>query len=1184
MKPNILLIAYTIQLFIVRAIDVLPIEILFDVLFIQETNSVIYQASDDFNYRYSTLDTQGIITGTYSLNGIQDIQQNTRYFIIDNLLYLHYYWGVEYHTIDLNKMIAGQQGYLQTISYPTAAKPCDQPIRNEITHIVLDNQLFMNGNTYQILISFVNSINIVLVNMQYNLYLIEDYLTQVQTTNLIFQDIKSVKLNNPNHIDQLLISDISIITAYDYQIKAFRYFNVQNLTELQSTGEILPFVDYQTFLQHENIILIGTSQYTLTYISSLNKVIITKSPNTSQNSYTLRYYHIIYYAFSYVYQGSTQYLLNIKQFLNITCPPQFVLDSSKTNCICRPNSILQNQSCPCNTQYIDISGDCLPCPLYCNTCSSQITCSLCQTGYLLTVNGTCVSTCPLNFIQDLTKTNCICRLNSTLLNFQCPCNTGYIDVNDGCQQCPLNCDVCTSQAVCSQCSQNYYLTVQGTCVAACPQTFISDSTSKICVCGPNRTLQNQSCPCNTQYFDSNGNCLPCPQYCNTCSSQTICSLCQSGFLLAIDGTCVSTCPLTFIQDLTKTNCVCRLNSTLLNLQCPCNAGYIDVNGECQSCPSNCDVCTSQSVCSQCSQNYYLTVQGTCVSACPQTFIPDSTSKICVCGPNRTLQNQSCPCNTQYFDSNGNCLPCPQYCNTCSSQTICSLCQTGFLLAIDGTCVSTCPLTFIQDLTKTNCVCRLNSTLLNLQCPCNAGYIDVNGDCQSCPSNCDVCTSQSVCSQCSQNYYLTVQGTCVSACPQTFIPDSTSKICVCGSNRTLQNSQCPCNTGYIDVNSNCQQCPQSCDVCRSQSACSQCSQNYYLTVQGTCVSVCPQTFIPDSTSKICVCDSNRILLNQSCPCNTQYFDSNGNCLHCPQYCNTCTSQTICSVCQTGYLLTIDGTCVSTCPLNFIQDLTKTNCVCRLNSTLLNSQCPCNTGYIDLNGDCQSCPSNCDVCTSQAACSQCSQNYYLTVQQTCVSSCPQTFITDSTSKKCVCGANRTQKNNLCPCNSSYVDINGVCQPCSSNCIQCTSQTQCTVCQQNFYLTTDMTCVATCPLTFVVNANQTQCICDINRTLTNNKCPCSSGFIEINNICKQCPQNCNICSSQKTCTVCQAGYYLTVDDFCIQTCPLTFVGDSTKTKCVCDINRTLTNNLCLCNATFIEVGGICQPCPDLIFQKSI
>ncbi|EAR93476.2 transmembrane protein, putative (macronuclear) [Tetrahymena thermophila SB210] len=813
MKTIILLIAYAFKLLIVRAIDVLPIQIQNSALFIKETNSVIYKASSDSTYRYSTFDTQGIITATYMLNGIRDIEPGTRYFI-DNILLIQVQWylakqGMQKFLLNIRKLV-------QAVLILELSKKCCR-----------------QSPVYE----WNNISNTDFISQHY-------YLTKVETTNSIFKDVYSVQLNNPIHYDQLLVSDISFIVAYDFQQNAFRYFDVQNLSELQSTGVTLPFIDQHTFLQYKNTIFIGTSQYVLTYISSSNKVKISLSENTSQYSYSLPNYHIFLYAISYsftyqVFQGSDQKLVNIKQTHNFcdpscircnsitacnlcssplyldsqfqcvfTCPNQFVPSNSNINCVCRSNSTLQNQSCPCNTSYVDINGNCLPCPQYCNTCTSQTTCSNCQNGYLLSTDGTCVSTCPTNFIPDQTNTYCVCRLNSTQSNQSCPCNTSYVDINGNCLPCPQYCKTCTSQTTCSICQTGYLLAANGTCVSTCPTNFISDQTNTYCVCRLNSTQSNQSCPCNTSYVDINGNCLPCPQYCNTCTSQTTCSICQTGYLLAANSTCVSTCPTNFIPNQTNTYCVCRLNSTQSNLQCPCNTGYIDVNGDCKSCPSNCDVCTSQTVCFQCSINYYLTVQQTCVFPCPQTFIIDSASKKCVCGANRTLQNNLCPCNSSYVDINGDCQPCSSNCLLCTSQTSCTICQQSHYLTSEMTCVAQCPLTFVVNANQTKCICDTNRTLTNNKCVCNSGFIEIDGICQSCPQNCSTCSSQKICTVCQIGYYLTADGICTQSCPLKFIVNSTQTKCVCDINRTLTSNLCLCSETFIEVDGICQLCPQN----------------------------------------------------------------------------------------------------------------------------------------------------------------------------------------------------------------------------------------------------------------------------------------------------------------------------------------------------------------------------------------
>ncbi|EWS75876.1 hypothetical protein TTHERM_000559852 (macronuclear) [Tetrahymena thermophila SB210] len=306
-------------------------------------------------------------------------------------------------------MTSGQSEYLKTLKYPTAAHPCTTNtvqiqkigecfyylcfdpsnifllqsftfqelftttkaytskswMRSEKNYIILDDQLFTNGTINKIRLSFAYTLDIQLINMKWNLYLIDDYLTKVQKSNSIFKDIAFVKLNNLSK--SLLISDV-----------------IDFPTELQSTGVNLPFINYLTFLQYQNIIFIGQYQYNIAYILSNNQVEVTQNPYVFSQTYKLPYTHLVNYAFSYSFtfqamQGPNQYLINIYQAYNFCVP-------------------------------------------HCKTCASMITCSICQSLYYLDSQFQCVNNCPTQFILDETNKKCICRPNSSLIDQSCPCN------------------------------------------------------------------------------------------------------------------------------------------------------------------------------------------------------------------------------------------------------------------------------------------------------------------------------------------------------------------------------------------------------------------------------------------------------------------------------------------------------------------------------------------------------------------------------------------------------------------------------------------------------------------------------------------------------------------------------------------------------------------------------------------
>ncbi|EAS05890.2 zinc finger lsd1 subclass family protein (macronuclear) [Tetrahymena thermophila SB210] len=870
------------------------------------------------------------------------------------------------------------------------------------------------------------------------------------------------------------------------------------------------------------------------------------------------------------------YYLQIDQTCNSTCPPTFTY-SQQQKCICRPNSILEYDQCSCKTGFFDINGNCDSCSQNCDQCTSQSACTLCSSNYYLFIDSTCVSSCPKTFLVDSSNTKCICRPNSFLQDNKCICNSGFLELNGECLQCPQNCEICASLTNCLTCSSSYYLNVDKSCVSQCPDTFIGDSVNRQCLCRQNSTLTNDKCTCNTGFFDFKGLCQPCTSNCDQCTSQDVCTLCSSNHFLFIDSTCVSSCPQTFLEDSSNRKCVCQPNSFLQNNKCICNSGFVEQNGECLQCPTNCEICPSQTSCLICSSPYYLNIDKNCVSQCRDTFIGDSVNRQCVCRQNSTLANDKCTCNKGFFDFNGVCQPCTSNCDLCTSQSVCILCSLNYFLFIDSTCVSLCPQTFLENFSQKKCVCRPNSFLQDNKCICNSGFVELNGECLQCPQNCEICPSLTNCLTCSSSYYLNVDKMCVSQCPDTFIGDSVNRQCICRQNSTLTIDKCTCNTGFFDFKGVCQPCTSNCDQCTSQAVCTLCSSNHFLFIDSTCVSSCTQTFLEDSSNRKCVCRPNSFLQNNKCICNSSFVELNGECLQCPPNCEICPSQSNCLICQSPYYLNIDKNCVSQCPDTFIGDSVNKQCVCRQNSTLTNDKCQCSTGFFDFNGVCQSCSQNCDQCTSQSVCTICSSNYFLFNDSTCVSLCPQTFLVDSSNQKCTCRANSTLQNNKCICNVGFVEINGQCESCSSNCYICSSQAVCLTCQPGYLLNFDATCITQCLPTFVIDFTQQKCVCRTNSSLQNNSCPCNVSYQDVSGVCQKCPQNCDQCSSQKVCQVCSSGFYLHIDNTCIFQCPNTFVKDSTNTKCLCRPNSTLKNTQCPCiQSGFIDVNDKCLNCP--------
>ena len=125
---------------------------------------------------------------------------------------------------------------------------------------------------------------------------------------------------------------------------------------------------------------------------------------------------------------------------------------------------------------------------------------------------------------------------------------------------------------------------------------------------------------------------------------------------------------------------------------------------------------------------------------------------------------------------GRCLPCPEFCPTCTSGTSCQTCAPGYYLQSG----------FCESCSTPNCYSCSTGAVQNQCTLCRNGfYLNSNNMCSACPTNCDICSFNSVlakpvCSTCSNGFYLST----------------------------------PTN--------NCTACSDNCEVCQNQNACVSCS--------------------------------------------------------------------------------------------------------------------------------------------------------------------------------------------------------------------------------------------------------------------------------------------------------------------------------------------------------------------------
>jgi proprotein convertase subtilisin/kexin type 5 len=210
------------------------------------------------------------------------------------------------------------------------------------------------------------------------------------------------------------------------------------------------------------------------------------------------------------------------------CSAQCSLCTSLQNCTqCKLPYFLLNGQCSQNclsNQYsitVSISSTsakfCKDCLSPCDRCTSNTSCTHCESGYFLTSNGSCVADCGDGYYGAITIVG-----NETYRNCT-PCSD-------------IQCKICTKDG-CRECKNGSYLfgliqpsLTNGSCVADCPSGYYKDSSMIPFSC---KQCSIARCDkCNTTY------CFAClPPY----------------ILLITNGTssCVSACPDAMVPIITN---------------------------------------------------------------------------------------------------------------------------------------------------------------------------------------------------------------------------------------------------------------------------------------------------------------------------------------------------------------------------------------------------------------------------------------------------------------------------------------------------------------------------------------------------------------------------------------------------------------------------------------------------------
>ncbi|KAL0965792.1 hypothetical protein UPYG_G00285770 [Umbra pygmaea] len=856
------------------------------------------------------------------------------------------------------------------------------------------------------------------------------------------------------------------------------------------------------------------------------------------------------------------------------------------------------------------------------------------------------------------------------------CPTGFWGDRHRCKKCFASCESCTgsrsdqcitcrpshhltegTNSCTASCADNYYLDYDVNMCRKCSENCLRCTSASICTeCQAGTSLLGnycqKTCAPGSYHNEQGSTCEPCHEACATCAGAGIeaCNQCADGYLME-EWRCVSSCSAGFYA----TESSPHKTTDGLRICRRCDASCLTCvgagKGNCSSCVSGHSLLDGVCVVSTaCRDGEYQDGHGTC-RACDATCLKCTgpTTEDCKsCIPSRSLDGGRCvaKCAKGKYPSGGQCHLCDHTCATCldGGPANCSSCDIDKFRTqrylYKGSCVGTCP---------------------------NAYFHTQEQSCEACPENCQLCSSASHCLRCNSSYY-TKEGVCTRLeCGEGEVEDPEYDDCMACEEGCLKcvlynprhclsctngfykfqdgcYKNCPAKTYSLEEEMTCVACDEKCVSC-DEHECYWCETDLFLS-EGKCVPDCPDGFYGDEDTQECEeCHSNCMTCNgpdrddcvsceegqsvdngecvskqDTCPAKN-FLTDDGECEACHTSCESCSGEekNQCKTCVKGRFLTAEHVCVLKCPAGSFANR--------------------------LRGVCEGCPQGCVQCVDAERCTRCQlvrkAPLYLQNGQ-CVSQCQSGYPAGQVCRNCTTGCTSCEKNAThclscvkplllhkhqcvvaCPLGQLLRD--GECQRCPTACQECSPDSQCTRCDEYYFLYKGR-CVVDCPERFFQDSDQGVCahchpdcsLCDgpdaddcdscadTGTELHNGAClpDCPSDTYRDSRTgeCKDCDGSCLTCSGPHdgSCSSCREGQKLDGHGHCVPMvgkCTPRHYADQNaechpchkychecygpgKTHCLsCNQNHFLLNGTCVdvCPTGFYrdESGQRCEAC---------